>query len=108
MRASVIIERTLRDHPDTRSSDKELYILVWEHYGFFMSASQKAKFRDLPSSETIRRIRQKLQEKGSYPADEKIRKHRKFKGLEVQQKMPQTRPEKIEPILNDEGQAKLI
>lgn len=99
MRASAIIEGVLRDHPDTRSSDRELYILVWEKLGFFMSDSQKAKFRELPSSETIRRVRQKLQEQGRYAASERVKQHRNFKGMEVQQKMPQTQPEKVEPLL---------
>lgn len=99
MRASAIIEGVLRDHPETRSSDRELYIQVWENYGFHMSEGQKAKFRELPSSETIRRVRQKLQEQGHYAATERVKRHRNFKSMEVQQKMPQTRPEKVEPLL---------
>lgn len=101
MRASVIIETVLKESPETRSSDKELYIKVWEHYGFYMSESQKAEFRELPSSETIRRIRQKLQEKGQYQASEKIARHRHVKSQEVQQRMPTTKPEKIQPMLED-------
>lgn len=100
MRASAIIERVLRDHPESRSSDKELYILVWEQMGFFMSESQKAKFRDLTSSETIRRIRQKLQEQGRYPANDRIKRHRNSRSQEVQQQMPQTKPERVEPLLD--------
>lgn len=101
MRASAITEDVLREHPNTRSSDRELYILVWERYGFFMSLAQKAKFRDLPSSETIRRVRQKLQEQGVYIAADRVRRHRNFKSMEVQQKMPQTKPEKVEPLLQN-------
>jgi hypothetical protein len=99
MRANVIIEGVLRDHPDSRSSDKELYILVWEQFGFFMSESQKAKFRELPSSETIRRVRQKLQEEGKYTAAERVRRHRNRKSQEVQQRMPTTKSDKVEPLL---------
>lgn len=110
MRASVIIENMLRDYPATRDSDRELYLKVWEQYGFILSDAQRAKFRDLPSSETIRRVRQKLQEQGLYKAQERIRRHRKFKGLEVQQKMPQTKPERVEPLLEnrDHEQTALI
>lgn len=99
MRASAIIEGVLRDAPASRSSDRELYILVWEKYGFFMSATQKAKFRELPSSETIRRVRQKLQEQGHYAATDRVRRHRSQKGQEVQQRMPTTKPDKVEPML---------
>lgn len=100
MRANVIIKRVLDSHPETRSSDRELYIKVWEEFGFYMSESQKAKFRELPPSETIRRIRQKLQEQGKYPALETVRKHRKSKGMQMRQQMPSLKAHKIEPLLD--------
>jgi hypothetical protein len=100
MRAGAIIEGVLRDAPDTRSSDSSLYIEVWEKLGFFMSESQKAKFHDLPTAETISRVRRKLQQEGKYLATKKVRDHRNFKGMEVQQKMPTTPSDKVEPLLN--------
>jgi len=101
MRVSYLIEDVLKENVGARSSDKELYIAVWERLGFYLSETQKAKFRDLPSTETIRRVRQKLQEQGFYQATDGVRRSRNFKSLEVQQRMPKTRPEKVEPLLEN-------
>lgn len=99
MRVSNIIEDVLREDVGARSSDKELYLQVWERLGFYLSDTQKAKFRNLPSTETIRRVRQKLQEQGFYLATDRVRRSRHFKSLEVQQRIPQTKPERVEPML---------
>lgn len=100
MRASAVIERVLRDHPETRSSDKELYIRMFEYYGLFLNDRQKAKFRELPFVlESIRRTRQKFQEAGKYEATEKVKDFRKYKSMEVQQRIPITKPSDIQRIL---------
>lgn len=106
MRANVVIEKVLRDnvHSDVspRDSDKELTIQVMEHYGLWLSETQKAKFRNLPFAlESIRRTRQKFQEQGQYTASQFVRRHRKFKSMEVQQKMPQTAPEKVQGLIEN-------
>lgn len=64
------VERILQNEPATRSNDKLLILKVWETYGLGMSETQKAKFLSdrLPSAETIRRTRQKLQAEGKYTA----------------------------------------
>lgn len=99
MRVSDTVESVLMLQETTRSSDRLLLIKVWEAHGFFMSETQKAKFMDLPSAETVRRIRQKLQEQGKYPASEYVRKQRKFKGMQVQQMIPKVKIEKVEELI---------
>lgn len=105
MRADIITERALKNAPRARSDDKELLLLVWESYGLYLSETQRAKLKAAPSMETIVRIRRKLQEQGLYIATDRVRRNRNFKAMEVQQRMPTTKPEKIEPLL---GQTRLI
>jgi hypothetical protein len=71
--------------PATRSSDKELLIVYMQKAGMDLTPSQIAIYRELPSMETIRRIRQKIQENGELlatPEVEKARfeKYKKTKG----------------------------
>lgn len=62
------VERILREYPQTRSDDRKLMLKVWESYGLYLSESQQQKFmgHNIPSTETIRRTRQRLQEQGLY------------------------------------------
>lgn len=71
--------------PATRSSDKELLIVYMQKAGMDLTPSQIAMYRDLPSMESIRRVRQKIQENGELlatPEVEKARfeKYKKTKG----------------------------
>lgn len=71
--------------PATRSSDKELLIVYMQKAGMDLTPSQIAMYKELPSMETIRRIRQKIQENGELlatPEVEKARfeKYKKTKG----------------------------
>lgn len=71
--------------PATRSSDKELLIVYMQKAGMDLTPSQIAMYRELPSMESIRRIRQKIQENGELlatPEVEKARfeKYKKTKG----------------------------
>lgn len=99
MKISDVVESTLAHYEAARSNDRLLLIQVWEAQGFIMTPEQKAKFMELPSAETIRRVRQKIQEEGKYPANEYVRKQRKFKGMQVQQIIPKTKSEKVEEII---------
>ena len=101
MRISYIVENTLERYPETRSSDQLLLLAVWSRLGFALSESQRQKFLNMPSSETIRRIRQKIQEQGKYPASENVRKHRKFKSMQVQQLIPNMKPDRVDFLINE-------
>lgn len=99
MKISSTVEEILRYSREARNSDKELLIKMMEHYGLCLTVAQKEIFKAMPSTETVRRIRQKFQEEGKYLPDQKIGKDRKFRGLSMQQRAPQTKPEKIENII---------
>lgn len=70
------VEAILRAVPKTRDSDKELLIIFMQKAGMELSDRQIAKFKTLPSMETIRRIRQDLQQKGKYPASKAVEDER--------------------------------
>lgn len=103
MKVTPIVKRVLRDNPGTRNSDRELLLVVWEEMGFYLSENQRAKFKDLPSTETIRRIRQKLQEGGEFVATNKVAQVRRFKSYEVQQNVPEAKPERLEHLIEQRG-----
>jgi hypothetical protein len=75
------VESILKYDPASRNSDKRLLVIYMQKAGMNLTPEQIEKFKDLPSTETIRRIRQKLQEQGKYPAKEEINEARyeKFK-----------------------------
>ncbi len=104
MRVTQQVENILRASVEARNSDKELFIIYCQKYGLDLSARQIEQLRDMPSFETLRRIRQKLQEQGKYPADERIGNERRFKGYRMQQFGPQLKSETIEQIILPWGQ----
>lgn len=99
MTVTDLIERILSEKQICRNSDRHLIIAVWQALGLALTKEQIDKFMDLPSAETIRRVRQKLQENGAYLPDEKIRKHRDFAGMTVRQRMPTTKAKKVEQLI---------
>lgn len=60
---SDMVWQTLKMHPETRNSDRELISVIYsDFYGVFNQPFFKVMDRtDLPSFESIRRCRQKLQ-----------------------------------------------
>lgn len=97
------VRNLLSFSPKARNDDKELYILYLQKSGMELTDKQLAIFRDMPSLETVRRIRQKLQESGEYVAAEPVRKKRHQKSLEMQQNAPTAKPETLERILLKDG-----
>ena len=95
------VNTILRDHPASRNSDKVLILEVFARYGFRLTPIQEDKFFDLPSVETVRRVRQKIQESGKYLADKPIHNQRHFKSLQMRQITPSATPRYIEQIMND-------
>lgn len=94
-----IVEDILKVSYKSRNTDKELYLYIFDHYGIHLTESQKEIFRNMPSLESVRRVRQKLQEGGKYQADQKIKKERDWKALRMQQNTPTAKPKVIENIM---------
>lgn len=100
MKTVQIIKNILGNDRQARNSDRHLMLKVWEWQGLFLSESQRAKFMEVASAESIRRTRQKLQEDGAYPADQVIGATRRFKGAQVQQNMPVTDADDVENLVS--------
>lgn len=83
MKISQQVENILKVSTQARNSDKELIILYMQKFGMELSDKQIKKFREMPSTETIRRVRQQLQEQGKYPASPEVDKARFEKYKEV-------------------------
>lgn len=65
---NVLVEKALEKYPRARADDKFLILVVWDMCGFKLTESQMRLFlgNTVPSTESIRRTRQKLQEDGKY------------------------------------------
>lgn len=98
MTTTQLVEKALKDYPETRNSDKLLIIKVWELQVGKPMNNQLKDFllHDACSPETIRRNRQKFQEYGRYPAKEEVDEARFEKFKEVRANAPRaTRPEQL-------------
>lgn len=93
------VENILRAVPTTRSSDKELLIIYMQKFGMNLSLEQLQRFKKMPSFETIRRVRQKIQEGGKYPATQLVSKERKWKSMQMQQQAPSFKADGLEKTL---------
>lgn len=94
------VENILRASRMARNSDTELQIIYMQKSGMNLSQEQQQKFRELPSMETIRRIRQKLQEEGKYPADAEVEEARYQKFKELKQNI---QTDDVEKLLESQG-----
>lgn len=82
MKAYDTIKQLLEKHPHTRNSDKALAFNVWNKQGYIKNrAITFEDFKKALSFETIRRTRQKIQEKHPLlrPTDKKVIKARRQK-----------------------------
>lgn len=88
MKISDQVEAILKASHAARNSDRELLIIYMQKFGLELSDKQQALFRKMPSTETIRRTRQALQEQGKYPADEAVDNARfeKFRKMKYEYK----------------------
>lgn len=84
-----------------RNSDRHLLLEFMQVSGMELTPKQQELFLSLPSLESVRRVRQKLQETGNYPADAKIATERSFKQMQMQQVTPNAKPETIERVIHD-------
>lgn len=96
---SRVVEMVLRDYPETRDSDRKLLVKVWAHCGLYLNEAQAYKFFSIAAPETIRRVRQKLQESGRYKASERVANSRELKSQVIQQNAPIAKPERLDNVL---------
>jgi hypothetical protein len=102
MRVHNVVQDILERSEAARSNDKLLRLEVYAFYGLKLTPQQEDIFlSNLPSDETITRIRRKLQEEGKYPANPLVRKTRQFKSWQVQQAMPKTKSDKVQRLLDE-------
>lgn len=88
-----------------RNSDRHLFLEFMQAGGMELSPKQQEIFLHLPSLESARRVRQKLQEGGEYPADAKIANERGYKSMRMQQMTPNAKPETIEKVIDNQPKA---
>lgn len=100
MKVTQQVENILKASKAARNSDKELFIIYAQKFGLDLDARQIQRLRDMPSFETLRRVRQKIQEGGKYKADKVVEESRKFKSFQMQQQAPRFTPEGLEQTLN--------
>ena len=72
MNTKTRVESILKYCPKARNSDKELLVIYLQKSGMELTDKQIEVFMNMPSTESIRRIRQKLQEEGKYLADKEV------------------------------------
>lgn len=89
------VENILRVSQAARNSDRELLIIYMQKFGLNLSDEQVKKMREMPAFETIRRIRQKLQEQGKYPADKEVEDARYAKYKQVKHNIKHEDPEQL-------------
>lgn len=89
------VENILRVSQKARDSDKELLIIYMQKSGMELTKKQEEIFKKMPSVETVRRIRQKLQEEGKYPASDKVdaERFKKFQAMRSEMGRPDASPE---------------
>lgn len=104
MRLTNTVEKILQNHPKARDSDRVLFVELMAEYHINLTPAQEDKFLAMPSLESARRIRQKLQEQGKYKASESIKRERDFKRNQMQQTLIEAKPENIEKILEQSWQ----
>lgn len=89
------VEAILKHDKASRDSDKRLLVIYMQKAGMELTPKQIEIFNSMPSMETIRRIRQKLQEGGKYPASKEVDQARFEKFREVKHGLNLTNPEKL-------------
>ena len=76
MRVKDKVARVLSTNKDTRDNDKLLMLQVWGIESFYLTDNQKKAFIKSSLPESIRRMRQKMQEEGKYRASEEVEEKR--------------------------------
>lgn len=96
------VEHILSGSMDARNSDKELQIQLMRYYGMRLTSEQELTFKKMPSLESVRRVRQKIQEQGRYPASKEVKRVRDAKAMAIEQNAPIAKPERIATLFDNE------
>lgn len=84
LNATATVEAVLRQHPETRNSDKKLILKVWERFGVKVPEEFVEVYLKLPCSESITRSRRKAQEQFvELRADDKIEFARELQDMQM-------------------------
>lgn len=89
MKTSQRVENILIASQRARNSDKYLLIIYMQRSGMHLTKEQIRIFEDMPSAETITRVRRQLQEQGKYPATKQVDDARFDKFQAMRHKTPQ-------------------
>lgn len=89
------VKNILEFAPKTRNSDIELLIIYWQKAGVNLSNEQIQKIKELPSPDTLTRIRRKIQENGEFPATKEVNEARYNKFKNVRQHIKSEDAEKL-------------
>lgn len=86
----ILVRRALEDYPRTRDSYPQLFAIIYQYLGVHHKVSYVELMKlidkdELPSLESIRRSRQKIQEGGEFPG--KNRKKRIKHSKEIRKKI---------------------
>lgn len=102
------VERILTQSRQARNSDRHLLIAYMQAEGMELTPEQVEIFTHMASLETVRRIRQKLQEDGKYLADQSVKQERDFKSHQMEQTMPGSTPADVERIMENTFNIKAV
>jgi hypothetical protein len=86
MKTSKLVEWSLKHHPETRNSDIELILNCWHEEGLNLSHQQIQFIKTHCSNpESIRRLRQKIQQENRYLPDQAVEQARYEKSVDMRQ-----------------------
>ena len=89
--------QAILDHvPAARNSDTELLLIYMQKSGMDLTPKQIEVFRNMPSPETIRRTRQKIQQVGKYTASPEVKAARDYKAIQTRRTIPFMQPDDVE------------
>ena len=102
MKTQPITEWVLLNKPETRNSDIDLIVEVWNAQGLHLTNQQIEHLKTRCSNpETIRRIRQKLQEQGKYLPSEQVENARYKKFVAVKGGIGVANAQETDELLNN-------
>lgn len=91
------VRRKLEERPELRSDDKKLIVAIWDDLGLKLTEDQQKKLFEVYAPESIRRVRQKLNERGIGLPDIRTQRKRKALAEQVRQEIREYKA----PILFD-------
>lgn len=81
------VRQKLESYPELRADDKKLIVAVWEDLGLSLTPEQQKKMFEVYAPESIRRVRQKLNERGIGLPDKRVQQKRKDLAEQVRQEI---------------------